>query len=117
MSIPAQTEERSRVSQRVGAEYKAWVMPAVWTLVGVLLAAALAWVGILLDGRLAAIQSSIEGLRQDVREDNRDVRDSVNSLREEVRKNGERLAHIEGRLGIRSDPPAQGPSGGASAAN
>ena len=106
-----QAEQRSGGAQRATARIKGWDGPTVvLTVFGLLLTSMAGVGGMLLIDAVNELRDSIQAL--DDRMESR-----LKSLEERVAANGERLAHIEGHLGVSGDSAAHGPSGVAPSSN
>lgn len=111
MDASVQAQQGSGVAQRATARTKGWDGPTVvLTVFGLLLTSMAGVGGMLLINALNELRDSIQAL--DDRMESR-----LKSLEEKVAANGERLAHIEGRLGMSGDSSAHEPSGVASPSN
>lgn len=117
-----QAEQRSGGAQRATARIKGWDGPTVvLTVFGLLLTSMAGVGGMLLIDAVNELRDSIQALddRMEYRIQALDDRmgSRLKSLEERVAANGERLAHIEGHLGVSGDSAAHGPSGVAPSSN
>ena len=113
-----QAERRRSAAQGSTARIKSWDGPTVvLTVFGLLLTSMAGVGGMLLINTLNELQDSIQVLDNRIQALDDRMESRFKSLEEKVAANGERLAHIEGRLGISGDSSAHRPSDAASPSN
>ena len=111
VAAPVQVEQQSSASRGLPARFKSWDRrTVVLTVFGLLLTSMAAVGGMLVNNALNELRDAIQSLEET-------IESGFKSLDEKAAANGERLAHIEGRLGISGSPSALRRSDGASSSN
>ena len=133
VAAPTQVEQQSSASQGFPARFKSWDRrTVVLTVFGLLLTSMAAVGGMLVNNALNELRDAIQSLEEtletgfDSLEETMEsgfdslegtIESGFKSLDEKAAAKGERLAHIEGRLGVSGDSSAHRPSGTASSSN